>query len=318
MPTIGYTSEGFPQRHDPRLHGDHELDISWAQLIWSAITVGRAGLLHVLRHGAFSVFEIAYRSSILFANLREGINGRIYRSSAYIGLDPSEKSAISYFIGLTLAKAFAEARLRVPWLMHLDVYRHQLDLMLLGGGRPDLLGKSQNGRWIVMEAKGRTHGFSRSALLSAKRQALLVTSVDNVAPQYCVAVLAHFGGGDLALRVLDPDPEDTRKKIDIPVDHHALLSGYYRPISAWLSEVPGAEDVSVEDESFRVAAIPSLDLRLGLSRGLIGIDDYSDTGPALEIAIKQEDVYIGTDGVLVEVGDLWSSENMLLEPQERQ
>jgi hypothetical protein len=44
----------------------------------------------------------------VWANLREEANAWIVRSDAFLGLDPSEKCAISYFLGLTVAKLLAE------------------------------------------------------------------------------------------------------------------------------------------------------------------------------------------------------------------
>jgi hypothetical protein len=76
----------------------------------------------------------------------------------YDGLDPSEKSAVSYFVGLTVAKLLAHRLLDVPWLMHLDVYRRDLQPVLHGGGKPDLVGQNGAGQWVAIESKGRTHG----------------------------------------------------------------------------------------------------------------------------------------------------------------
>ncbi len=83
-------------------NGSANMILSWDELVWAAISVGRGSLGHIQQHGVFSMFEIAYRSAILYANLVESDGGGIVRSSAYEGLDPSEKSAISYLLGMTL------------------------------------------------------------------------------------------------------------------------------------------------------------------------------------------------------------------------
>lgn len=49
-----------------------------------------------------------WRLTIVWANLREEANAWIVRSDAFLGLNPSEKCAISYFLGLTVAKLLAE------------------------------------------------------------------------------------------------------------------------------------------------------------------------------------------------------------------
>lgn len=163
--------------------------------------------MHLFRHGIYSFFEIAYRGSILYANLREAPSRRIYRSSAYEGLDPSEKGAISYFLGLTMAKAFAETRLTVSWLMHLDVYRQDVDVQLLGAKRPDLIGESASGGWVVIESKGRSNSLRAGILNKAKGQASQVVTVNGMAPQYAIGLVAHFTDAVLTLDLEDPEAD---------------------------------------------------------------------------------------------------------------
>src|SRR5687767_4042942 len=122
MPKLHYNATNFPAALGASLKGSKTVSFPWEELVWAAISVGRAELFHILRHGPFSAFEIIYRAAIVYANLRETGTGELARSKAYEGLDPSEKGAISYFMGLTLAKLLSEKLLDVPWLMHLDVY----------------------------------------------------------------------------------------------------------------------------------------------------------------------------------------------------
>src|SRR5688500_5816132 len=98
MPTITYNASRFRPAYHPQLAGRNALDFTWAELVWSAISVGRRELLHLFRYGPFSAFEIVYRTAVLYANLCETPASGLTRSSAYNGLDPSEKSAISYFM----------------------------------------------------------------------------------------------------------------------------------------------------------------------------------------------------------------------------
>ena len=152
MPQLTYDASNFPASYGPLLAGPHSLSFTWPDLLWAAISAGRGELAHLFRHGPFSNFEIVYRAAIIFSNLCETASGAIRRSAAYDGLDPSEKGAISYFVGLTIAKLFVGMQLDVPWLMHLDVYRLQLQPVLHGSSRPDLVGCNVAGDWIVVEA----------------------------------------------------------------------------------------------------------------------------------------------------------------------
>ena len=108
------------------LNGNSTPSFTWAQIVWAAISVGKAESAHVLRYGLHSGFELLRRIGIVFANWREDASGRVCKTSAFKALNPSEKGAMSYFFGLTVAKLLASARLGVPWLMHLDVYRHRV------------------------------------------------------------------------------------------------------------------------------------------------------------------------------------------------
>lgn len=159
---ITYNSQNFPRRFGADFQGTHQLQFTVQELMWSAITVGRANLIDVLINGIYSEYEILYRASILVANL--ALNGtRLVKSSAYEYLDPSEKSAVSYFLGLTFTKLLSAKLLNIPWLLHIDVYRDQFSRngQAFGFGssrsRPDLIGLNNRRSWAIMESKGRTN-----------------------------------------------------------------------------------------------------------------------------------------------------------------
>lgn len=118
MPEILLDPRGFPAQAGLGIYPLQNLTCTWPQLVWSAITVGRGNLRDVFQHRFFSFLEVIYRSTMLYANLREDNNGIVSRSPAYEGLDPSEKGAVSYFIGLTAAKLCASKLFRISWLMH--------------------------------------------------------------------------------------------------------------------------------------------------------------------------------------------------------
>jgi hypothetical protein len=143
MPRINFRLDGFQPALQPQLL----LVCEWIDLLWAAITVGRREWHHVVMHGIYSRYEIAYRACLLFANLTEAPGDHITRSNAYNALDPSEKGAVSYFFGLTLAKLFSDHVLNAPWMMHLAVYLNQLQPIIFNSTRrPDLVGQDVAGR----------------------------------------------------------------------------------------------------------------------------------------------------------------------------
>lgn len=159
MPLVPYRASGFSPPYE-RINGNGELAVSWSQLVWAAVTVGRPRWAEVLRFGVHSLWELCSRAGSVYATLVKGAGEEVFQSGLYrFGLDPSEKGAVSYFLGLVASKAFAERMLGVPCLAHIDLYREELRPVLLGLSRPDFAGENQHGEWIVLESKGRSGFF---------------------------------------------------------------------------------------------------------------------------------------------------------------
>ena len=102
----------------PALTQVSEIQFTWDELIRAAVTVGRRNWTDVLQHGTYSVLEMLWRVAIVRANLVEEPDGRLSQSTAFIGLDPSEKGAVTYFLGLVFTKLIADKLFGVPWLLH--------------------------------------------------------------------------------------------------------------------------------------------------------------------------------------------------------
>ena len=79
MPMITYTAQGFPIAYGGALAGTFPLSVSWEEIIWAAISVGKAQLAHMTQYGVFSAFEFMYRAAIIYANLVETSSGRLRR-----------------------------------------------------------------------------------------------------------------------------------------------------------------------------------------------------------------------------------------------
>jgi hypothetical protein len=65
---IPLTVSNFPAVSGVK-NGFRSLKLSWSQLEWAAISVGKKSLRHIHYHGTFSKHEIAYRTAIIYANL---------------------------------------------------------------------------------------------------------------------------------------------------------------------------------------------------------------------------------------------------------
>ncbi len=118
---IDYESEGFAPGSSVA-NGYGVLVTSWDELLWAAVTVGRPNRQYVFRHGISSMYEALFRWSLVRMALEQCRPAayRLRRTTAAKTLDPSEKGAVNYFLGLAICKLFADKLLQAPWLMHLD------------------------------------------------------------------------------------------------------------------------------------------------------------------------------------------------------
>ena len=90
---IDYESEDFPAQRGIRSFG--QLRLTWDDILWAAVTVGRPKLYYVFRHGEASLFEAIFRWSLIRMALEQrGCN--LYRTDAFKSLDPTEKGAVNY------------------------------------------------------------------------------------------------------------------------------------------------------------------------------------------------------------------------------
>ena len=337
MMTVRLEARGFgPEYH---IDGDRHIATTWPELVHAAITVGRRGLRDVLAHGRYSTFEMHYRAAMLLANLQQS-QGQLRKSDAYRHLDPSEKGAASYFVGLTLAKLMARRLLGINWLMHLDVYHDSLQPDLLESGRPDLVGLDARCQWHVIEAKGRSNGLDGSVVLKAKEQTLKLRTVRGRAPVLRIASVAHFTRQSLSLRLEDPVGQDI-DVVDWDFTENQFLRDYYDPFAALIDQNgrSGIGELNAREQSetvsgmdFVVAELPDADLAIGLERSIYefhrSADDVGDAiHPALELASAidsggfgridapqttdgdSSSVFVGPDGILVRVGRIWLDSN---------
>jgi hypothetical protein len=310
---ITYNSAKFPTHYGSRFSGANQLSFSPQELFWAAITVGRANIIDVISHGVYSEYEILYRASIIAANVAQ--NGtNLIKSTAYLSLDPSEKSAISYFLGLTCCKLLAHKLLNVPWLLHIDVYRAHF--MATGQAfrfsssrvRPDLIGLDTRRRWIVMESKGRTNGFSNSLLVDAKHQTRSLRQIGGTYPNLRVAAVTHFRDGRLTVNW--EDPEDINDdNFDLDTTSEDFLFYYYKLIVNILTN-----NETLEINGYTVYTFPNVDLTVGLETTIFDAYKHKSLQNISRKEIIQSgkyqefpelDFFAGADGIIVGLGQNW-------------
>jgi hypothetical protein len=262
MLRIDYFSENFSSSGAVG-NGPGVLTTSWDDLLWAAVTVGRPNRQYVFRHGTASIYEALFRWSLVRMALEQaGPRAyRLRRTTAAKTLDPSEKAAVNYFLGLAICKLFADKLLGAPWMLHLDVFRPQLNPVLVGRSRPDLVGQTIGGDWVALECKGRVSVPGAKAKDKAKEQAERLVSVSGVAPILNIGGITFFRGDALEFFWRDPTPEMVKRPIELQVESTAW-SYYYRPIIDLIKSRPNQLSLMSKDEV--TMPIEGLDLEIGV------------------------------------------------------
>jgi hypothetical protein len=310
---IIYSSHNFPSHFGRNFQGSNQLNFTLLELMWSAITVGRANFVDVLSNGIYSEYEILYRASILVANIAQ--NGpRLVKSSAYEHLDPSEKGAVSYFLGLTFTKLLSAKLLNIPWLLHIDVYRNQFTRngqafsFASSRSRPDLIGLDNRRHWIVMESKGRTNSMNATLLQSAKNQTRNLRKIGTDYPSLRVAVVTHFINGQLSVDWSDPEGHND-DFFDIKTDREEYLANYYKVIFNILSN---NDSTSKEIDGFVTYTFNNINLTIGLDINIFNAyktQNLTEIQPIIfwdnKLLSTKTDTFIGNDGIVVRLGTNW-------------
>jgi hypothetical protein len=309
MLQIDFQSEDFPAA-GPVSNSFDSLQTTWDDLLWAAITVGRPNRFFVFRYGVASQYEALFRISAVRMSLEQISPGarRLRRTQAAKSLDPSEKGAVNYFLGLTLCKLFADARLNAPWLLHLDVFRPQLNPVLSGRSRPDLVGQTIAGAWVGLESKGRVSPPSSDAKDKAKQQAARLMSVNGAPVQFRIGAFAFFKDDVLRFYWRDPSPDekDVRNPIRLQFPEDDFWRRYYQPIL----ELTGPDrarlalsdnaPLHIEPADLSVRVLPEV-------MKLLLVEKWKETGHwCLEHQERLARAEVHGDGVQIIAGDSWS------------
>jgi hypothetical protein len=303
---IEYESEGFPTTSSVT-NGSSVLETSWDELIWAAVTVGRPNRQYVFKHGQASVYEALFRLSLVRMALQQRPAGhRLRRTEAAKTLDPSEKGAVSYFLGMATCKLFSARLLNAPWLLHLDVFRPDLDIHLTGRSRPDLVGQTNGGKWVAFESKGRLSMPNNEAKNKAKTQAQRVVSIDGKSPSYYIGGIAFFRNDVLRFFWRDPEPTNRLRNIKCAVED-ADWRYCYEPV---FDLVQSRE--RPDQNSFGTPLLGGdreLDVKFGIHPAIFSLLMEENWGEAKRVAIAHSEEFQSEgyqlDGIRVVAGETW-------------
>jgi hypothetical protein len=302
---IDYRSGDFPPTVSVS-NGYQTLNTSWDELLWSALTVGRPNRQYIFQHGQASVHEALFRLSLVRMALeRSGWGNHFKRTTAARTLDPTEKGAINYFLGLTVCKLFSAKLLDAPWMIHLDVFRPLLNPVLTGRSRPDLVGQTTTGGWIALECKGRLSKPDAKTMKRAKDQSLRLVSVDGIAPTLHIAGVMYFKNDVMQFHWRDPAPEGEVKR---PIRVHWTddVWRYYYQLPLALVQTDQALFAQMREEEVFIPIGPA-DVKISIRPAVLRNLAEGRWREARDVAsepTESEQVYRG-DGIAVSAGPSW-------------
>jgi hypothetical protein len=231
---------------------------------------------------------------------------RLRRTSAFEGLDPTEKGAISYFLGMTFCKVFSSRLLQTPWLLHLDVFKSVIATSVLGRSRPDLFGQqSRTGDWLAFETKGRASKPSAADRAKAKHQATRLVSVAGSACALHVGTFTFFVNDALNFHWIDPPTEGVRP-LKIPEIREAWRY-YYEPVRAlWNAQ----DDTARNPQGGGVTVtVDEFDLKIHIHENLVPLLLLEAWEAAQKAAFDAEEEFkadgFQADGLKIECGPSW-------------
>lgn len=304
---LDYENESFPTSVLPNAQGS--LNVTWDDILWAAITVGRPDVFHVFQHGSASIHEAIFRWSMVRMALQQrGPRGqKLVRTDLFKQMDPTEKGAVNYFLGLLTCKLFASKLLDAPWTLHLDVFRPLLNPRMIGGrSRPDMVAQSSStAQWHAFECKGRASVPGNNEKQKAKAQAQRLVSVSGVPCALHVGAITFFRNDAVEFYWRDPEPGAARP-ISLPNPEFAWRT-YYEPIAALIRNRGGVAPPTLDTSAS--ISIEELDLTVQIHSSIAPTILTSDWRATRERARESREELATSgfqaDGLLVKAGPTW-------------
>ncbi len=299
------------------------VEVTAAELVRCAVTLGYPNpAATVAPVGTTQWWANVFRMSLIRGYLDHQHPDRLFRSAVYDDADRSEKGAVSYYLGLVAAKLLAERLLGAVQVWHYDKYRPLLTNPGRLSTRPDLLAESDSADRFLIEAKGRTNGYTAALVASAKRQAQAVTSSRPGSVMAEIASVAWMSDQGWAVRFDDPPSGTVLRDGEEAMEE--LRRSYYDDLAGHVIATRDRGDrVSVVAESteddvrtYEGVYEPGVDVYLALrtdvleQRRPLSADavapDPEPQDPGRTLLDRDGRKWsLGRDGVAVRLGETW-------------
>ncbi|MFG6497568.1 hypothetical protein P8610_19555 [Fictibacillus sp. UD] len=263
---VNYEADKFTRIWGKKLKGHNTLNFSWPEIVHAALMVGKQSYFELSLHGYYSYMEVIYRYSMLKAFILEDSTGGIVKSEVYKDvLDPSEKGAVSYFLGNVFTNLVSIKLLGVKTILHYDQYKHTYSISAIGGCKPDFIAQNYRDEWIVLESKGRSGRKDNIAIDKAKTQLKAIRKINNNIPVVKVAIQTYFTNSGFAKLHIE-DPDDSKiNSVKLEINHIKFLKRYYKLIiDLFYENSKKVYKVIIQNTVYILINIPEIEIEVGL------------------------------------------------------
>lgn len=291
-----------------------ELEFTNRELLHAVITCGMP--LQRLTPAYFSKrrTELLYKIFLVETALdTEGDRLKKSRKIAY--LDSSEKSVMSYYLGMFFTKLISRRLYGIDCLTHLNLIEKIngdgfIDFFD-GEWRPDMIGyRASSNTWSVWEAKGGSNRREQ-ALKKGSQQVAAIASINGQKPDPAAVCMTYYDHGYLCGVVRMPE---TGKGEAVGFDHKRFYRAYYRHICEAFLECGAGTRMEGRNAELSVA-VPCFTeekrageerrIHFGMSKSMLlqlmeeKYDFFTQGGIGIWRESCPGDAFVGEDGIYV-------------------
>lgn len=292
-----------------------ELEFTNKELLHAMITCGMPIQRLTAAFPEKKRLEFLYKLFLVETALdAEGDRLKKAKKTAY--LDSSEKSVISYYMGMFFTKMISHRLYKSEYLTNLNLIetpdgKEFIDFFA-SEWRPEMLGyKPDTQKWSVWEAKGGSN-YREQALKKGAAQLRSIGTLNSSKPDPAAVCMTYYDHGYLCGILREPDGNTEGEQLKF--SEEAFYKAYYRPIcelfldkGSNLRMYDGYAEISLElpyfTEDYREP--DERKLCIGISRKLLNQlmeEDYSAVAEFRRNVQEEscpEGAYMGVDGIYI-------------------
>lgn len=292
-----------------------ELEFTNKELLHAMITCGMPVQRLTAAFPEKKRLEFLYKLFLVETALdAEGDRLKKAKKTAY--LDSSEKSVISYYMGMFFTKMISHRLYKSEYLTNLNLIetpdgKEFIDFFA-SEWRPEMLGyKPDTQKWSVWEAKGGSN-YREQALKKGAAQLRSIGTLNSSKPDPAAVCMTYYDHGYLCGILREPDGNTEGEQLKF--SEEAFYKAYYRPIcelfldkGSNLRMYDGYAEISLElpyfTEDYREP--DERKLCIGISRKLLNQlmeEDYSAVAEFRRNVQEEscpEGAYMGVDGIYI-------------------